>query len=135
MQETEELLRSRVADVTPRQLVVLMALEENGSVSQAALVAHTRVDRSTLSELVRRLHRAGLIRRKRHPSDGRANSLELTEQGRKVVRSAEPIARLVGERVMSALPAARRERFLAALANIVELLGATAPSKPKKLKR
>ena len=112
-----------------------MALEENGGVSQTTLVAYTGVDRSTLSELVRRLHRAGLIRRARHPTDGRTYSLELTEKGRKVVRSAEPIARLVEERVLSALPAARRERFLAALANIIELLGASSPHKSKKLKR
>jgi MarR family transcriptional regulator, temperature-dependent positive regulator of motility len=134
MQEVDNLFRTHLGSVTPRQLAVLVAIDANERASQAALAATTGIDRSTFSELIRRLQRAGLVRRKRQRTDRRAYALALTEQGRKVARSAEPLARLVDERVLSALPAARRERFLGALATIVELLGQADSRQSGKVK-
>jgi DNA-binding MarR family transcriptional regulator len=135
MQEVDNLFRTRVGSVTARQLAILIAIDANVGASQAALIAITGIDQATFSDVVRRLQRAGQVRRKRHPTDGRAYSLALTERGRKVARSAEPLARLVEKRILSALPARRRYRFLGALATIIEVLGADQPRKQAKVKR
>ena len=44
-------------ELTPRQLAVLMAVSQNEGASQTDLVQATGVDRSTMADLVRRLHR------------------------------------------------------------------------------
>jgi DNA-binding MarR family transcriptional regulator len=72
MQEVDSLFRTRVRSVTPRQLAVLVAIDANVGASQSALIATTGIDHATFSDVVRRLQRAGLVRRKRHPIDHRA---------------------------------------------------------------
>ena len=67
---------------TPRQFAVLLSVHQNPGVSQTDLVRTTGIDRSTLTEILRRLGRRGLIRRERQPEDRRTNALHLTEDGR-----------------------------------------------------
>jgi DNA-binding MarR family transcriptional regulator len=107
--------------LTPRQLAVLMAVAANEGLSQTDLVEATGVDRSTLADIVRRLKEKGLLQRRRTKEDARAYAVRLTEEGRRVLRTAEPIAKRVDDRVLGALPAGQRERFLAELLAIVEV--------------
>ena len=109
-------------ELTPRQLAVLVAVAQNEGVSQTGLVEATGVDRSTMADLVRRLHRKGLLRRRRTKEDARAYSVKLTDEGRKVLRVGEPIAKRVDARVLDALPAPQRERFIGELQAIIETL-------------
>lgn len=67
---------------THRQLLVLAALEASDGTSQTELSHVTKIDRSTLSDIVRRLERARLIARRRAEDDARAYVLTLTPQGR-----------------------------------------------------
>jgi DNA-binding MarR family transcriptional regulator len=48
--------------------------------------------------------------------------VKLTEDGHKLLRLAEPLARRVDERILDALPAKRREAFMSALASVVTTL-------------
>ena len=66
---------------TPRQFAVLLSVHQNPGVSQTDLVRTTGIDRSTLTEILRRLGRRGLIRRERQPGDRRTNALHLTAEG------------------------------------------------------
>lgn len=50
-------------DLPPRRAVMLMAVGEAGNANQTALVAKTRIDRSTLADVLRRLEKLGLVRR------------------------------------------------------------------------
>jgi MarR family transcriptional regulator, temperature-dependent positive regulator of motility len=116
----------RTNDLTPRQLAVLVAVAENEGLSQTDLVERTGVDRSTLADLVKRLKGKGLLQRRRTKEDARAYAVKLTEEGRKVLRTAEPLARRVDERILDALPAKRRAEFMSALASVVSTLEAPA---------
>jgi MarR family transcriptional regulator, temperature-dependent positive regulator of motility len=116
----------QTSDLTPRQLVVLMAVAENEGLSQTDLVERTGIDRSTLADLVKRLKGKGLLQRKRTKEDARAYEVKLTEEGHKVLRAAEPLARRVEERLLDALPAKRRAEFMSALASVVSALEAPA---------
>ena len=90
------------------------------------IYAHRTAHRSRSPDLVKRLKRKGLLQRKRTKEDARAYAVKLTEEGRKVVRTAEPLARRVDERILDALPAKRRTEFMSALASIIGALEAPA---------
>jgi MarR family transcriptional regulator, temperature-dependent positive regulator of motility len=116
----------RTNDLTPRQLAVLVAVAENEGLSQTDLVGRTGIDRSTLADVVKRLKGKGLLQRRRTKEDARAYAVKLTEEGHKVLRTAEPLAKRVEERILDALPAKRRAEFMSALASIVSTLEAPA---------
>jgi DNA-binding MarR family transcriptional regulator len=109
-------------DLTPRQLAVLMTVAQNEGLSQTGLVDRTGIDRSTLADIVRRMQRKGLLQRRRTKEDARAYAVKLTEEGRRVLRSAEPVAKRVDERILDALPTRQRDQFISDLLMIVDTL-------------
>ncbi len=113
----------RTEDLTPRQFAVLVAVSENEGLSQTNLVEMTGIDRSTLADIIRRMLKKGLVQRRRTKEDARAYAVKLTEEGRRILRTAEPMAKKVDDRILNALPASERERFLQDLGAIVEALG------------
>ncbi len=61
--------------------IVLGALSETGSVSQAALASHVRLEGATITHHVDRLEAAGLVARQLDPGDRRVRLLALTDAG------------------------------------------------------
>lgn len=114
-------------DLTPRQYALLVAVAQNEGVSQTQLVEKTGVDRSTLADIVRRMLKKGLLQRRRTKDDARAYAVKLTEEGWKVLKAADPLARRVDDKILAVLPAGQRERFLQDLAAIIEALSAERP--------
>jgi DNA-binding MarR family transcriptional regulator len=114
----------RSNDLTARQLAVLVAVAQHEGQSQTDLVERTGIDRSTLADLVKRLKGKGLLQRKRTKEDARAYAVKLTAEGQQVLRAVEPLAKRVDERILDALPAKRREAFMAGLASIIGSLEA-----------
>jgi MarR family transcriptional regulator, temperature-dependent positive regulator of motility len=108
--------------LTPRQLAVLMTVLEHEGLSQTDLVDLTGIDRSTMADVVKRLKRRCLLQRRRTRQDARAYAVTLTDEGRRVLRTAEPLAKRVDRRVLDALPGKRQEEFMTALASIVSAL-------------
>jgi MarR family transcriptional regulator, temperature-dependent positive regulator of motility len=112
--------------LTARQLAVLVTVAQNEGLSQTGLVERTGIDRSTMADIVRRMQRKGLLQRRRTKDDARAYAVKLTEEGRQVLRTAEPLAGRVDQRVLDTLPASRREQFVNALVSITSTLERTA---------
>ena len=110
-------------DLTPRQYAVLVAVSQNEGLSQTDLVERTGVDRSTLADIVRRMLKKGLLQRRRTKDDARAYAVKLTDEGWRILKAADPLARRVDEKILAALPDQQRERFLQDLTLIVEALG------------
>jgi DNA-binding MarR family transcriptional regulator len=110
-------------DITPRQFAILLTVSQNEGLSQTHLVEKTGIDRSTLADIVRRLLKKGLLQRRRTKDDARAYAVKLTDEGVKLLASAEPMARRVDARILEALPQSQRERFLQDLNTIVAALG------------
>lgn len=110
-------------DLTPRQYAVLLTVSMNEGLSQTHLVERTGIDRSTLADIVRRMLKKGLLQRRRTKEDARAYAVKLTEEGWRVLKSAEPLTRKVDDRILSALPSSQRERLLQDLNSIVQILG------------
>jgi DNA-binding MarR family transcriptional regulator len=110
-------------DLTPRQYAVLVAVSQNEGLSQTQLVERTGIDRSTLADIVRRMLKKGLLQRRRTKDDARAYAVKLSEEGWRVLKAADPLARRVDDRILAALPGQQRERFLQDLNLIVKALG------------
>ncbi len=110
-------------DVTPRQYAVLVTVSQNEGLSQTHLVERTGIDRSTLADIVRRMLKKGLLQRRRTREDARAYAVKLTEEGWRVLKSVDPLARKVDDRILASLPAGQRERLLQDLNAIVQALG------------
>ena len=117
-------------DLTPRQYAVLLTVSQNEGLSQTQLVERTGIDRSTLADIVRRMLKKGLLSRRRTKEDARAYAVRLTDEGWRSLRVADPVARRVDERILSAIPAAQRERFLSDLSTIVTALGKIRDNPP-----
>ena len=106
---------------TPRQFAVLLSVHQNPGVSQTDLVRLTGIDRSTLTEILRRLGRRGLIRRERQAEDRRTNALHLTREGLTAMESAIGAVERAQERILEPIPAGERRaamRVLEALAGL-----------------
>lgn len=109
--------------ITPRQFAVLTTVAQNEGLNQTQLVAETGIDRSTLADVVRRMLKKGLVQRRRTKEDARAYAVRLTDDGWKALKSSDPLAKRVDDKILAVLPASQRERFLQDLSTIVEALG------------
>ena len=86
--------------LTPRQVVVLQAIDRAKGGSQTALVDMTGIDRSTIADIVRRLQKNKLIARKRTKLDARAYAVTLTDEGQAVVsRASKAVAAIEAKAV------------------------------------
>jgi DNA-binding MarR family transcriptional regulator len=132
VQAAESIFAAEVgdSDLTPRQLAVLITVAHNEGIIQTGLVELTNIDRTTLSELVKRMQRRGLLQRRRSKEDTRAKVVTLTDEGRRLARTAEPLGKRIDERVLGALPVGRSAQFLGALETIVETLQHVAVPQP-----
>ena len=103
---------ARGLDLTVRQLVILDVVAGNAGMMQADIVSLTGIDRSTVTELVGRMVKRGLLQRQRNTRDARAYLLHITDEGRQRLEAAECASRKAGNRFLDAVPPEQRESFL-----------------------
>ena len=130
---------------TQRQFAVLSAVAANEGLTQTDLVRATGIDRSTLADLVARMIGKGLLARERSATDGRANTVRLSDAGRAALRSAAPKVAAADQQILSLVPSRARESFLAVLLALSEAAehqdangeadGGEAARKPSKKKK
>ncbi len=71
--------------VHPKQVPALMVLREHEGISQRELVDLLRVKAPTVAVTVKRLERAGYVKRGGDATDQRVNRIYLTEYGKQIV--------------------------------------------------
>jgi DNA-binding MarR family transcriptional regulator len=106
-------------DITARQLTVLEIIAQSQGPSQMDICELAGIDRSTIADMVLRLINKGYVMRQRSRTDARRYELDLTDEGRRIMNLARPIARKVEEQVVSAVPADCIGPFRAGLNGIV----------------
>jgi DNA-binding MarR family transcriptional regulator len=106
------------SELTKQQFTLLAALEHNDGVSQTSLVDITGIDRSTLAEMVRRMLEKGLLSRERTEEDQRANSVAISQSGRKALRSARTASERAEKALLESLPLAERPKLIKLLATV-----------------
>lgn len=77
--------------LTYAQYLVMLSLWERDGVSVTQLADHTRLDKATLTPLLRRLEGKGLLNRAAAAGDERRKAITLTTDGRRLRRRAERV--------------------------------------------
>jgi DNA-binding MarR family transcriptional regulator len=93
MQRWNELLAARFAaagyaDVRPSYGSVLLPLYEEDGLRMGELAQRARLSKQTITDMIRRLERDGLVERRSDPTDARASLIFLTTRS----RDFEPVA-------------------------------------------
>jgi DNA-binding MarR family transcriptional regulator len=83
-------------------------------------------DPNTVASLLPRMEEAGLVARKPHERDKRAHRIHLLETGRRKFEAARLVAVALQTEVLSVMPEAKREGFLAYLAMVADACKAAA---------
>lgn len=104
--------------ITPRQFIVLFAVNEEEGLSQTDLVNRTGIDRSTLADMISRMIKNGLLARKRTAEDARANAVRLTAAGRRALTGTMPRALAAEKALLELLPRAAQTELLRGLSNL-----------------
>ncbi len=106
------------SSITPRQFIVLFAVNEEEGLSQTDLVNRTGIDRSTLADMISRMIKNGLLARKRTAEDARANSVRLTAAGRRALKGAMPKAIAAEKALLDVLPKTLQSDLLKGLGQL-----------------
>ncbi len=98
-------------DLTPRMWGSLNVLDHEGTITQQTLGKCTGIDPSSMVATVDDLEAAGLVERRRHPSDRRAHALYLTDEGRTTLARGRALARKAQEDLLAPLSADERKQL------------------------
>ena len=108
--------------LAPAQFMTLLELWPEDGLTQAELCARLDVEQATMAGTLARMARDGLIERRAHPLDRRAQTVHLTERARALQVPATAAAAAVNARALAALPEQDRAAFTASLLRVVEEL-------------
>lgn len=106
--------------VTQRQFAVLAAVAEHEGLTQTDLVRATGIDRSTLADMIARMTAKGYLDRERSTTDGRANTVSLTPEGRVILDEAAPRVAAADARILGYLGSGKRAGFLGVLRDLAK---------------
>ncbi|MCB8838310.1 MarR family winged helix-turn-helix transcriptional regulator [Aurantimonas sp. VKM B-3413] len=107
-------------NITPVQFSILTALEEMGGCEQTTLALTVGLDRTNIADVLDRLQKRGLVRRRVAPKDRRRKLVALTDVGVATLSRIKAAAAAAHDRTVKALPPEDRQRFLDYLVRLVE---------------
>jgi DNA-binding MarR family transcriptional regulator len=105
--------RMREHGLTFAQAAVMSRLWWQDGLTQTQLQEQVGVDGSTLTGLLQRMTRQGIVRRRRDGGDGRVMLVYLTQRGRDLLPLLNPEADAANERLFQGFSPAERVTFLA----------------------
>ena len=98
--------------IVPGQFPALLALWVKDGQTQRELVEKLDIEQATMANTLNRMERGGLILRKEHPTDGRAQIINLTDKALAIRDDAYAAANSVNERALADLSLEEREEFI-----------------------
>lgn len=113
----QELVRD---DTTPTQFAAMGTLLERGPLSQNHLGRLTAMDPSTISVVVRKLLKRGLVHRYSSETDQRLLMIDLTEEGRQYTIERVPLSQKVSEDLLAPLSEGERALLKELLTRIAD---------------
>jgi DNA-binding MarR family transcriptional regulator len=115
---TAEMLEAEA--LTPIEYSVLAALDDHPGQDQRGLAARLGIDTASVSQMVDRLEKPGLIHRRVSLTDRRARVLRLTPAGTRLRRRLRPALLAAQERILAPLSRDERASLIDLLARVVE---------------
>ena len=107
----------------PQHFGVLRQLSALEGVTQQDIADSLRLRRAAMVGLVDELEQQGLVERRRHPVDRRANALHLTSAGRRMLAQIVRAAQALDDELMAHLPPDTRAAFLEGLGRLAVATG------------
>jgi DNA-binding MarR family transcriptional regulator len=105
--------------LTTRMWGALNVLDVEGPLNQQVLGKLTGIDPSSMVSTVDDLEAAGLVERRRHPSDRRAHAIHITESGRETLSRGRQLARSAQEDLLAPLNSGERKQLHELLLRLV----------------
>ena len=125
--------RHRIAhlNITPDQYSILRWLHEGDTVglTQQTITDLMASDPNTITSILRRMEKVGLVSRHPHETDRRARRVRLEPKGARIFTKAYEAARKLQEEMLHVIPESRRARFLADLEAVAEACSVAANRK------
>lgn len=109
--------------LTPRQLALLVAVQQRPGASQRQIAEDIGLDLNTCSDLVVRTVGKGLLRRERSPLDARSFCLQLSDDGRQMLDEHAGKSTRYVEAVCVRLSEAEREQLTGLLRKMLGFEG------------
>jgi DNA-binding MarR family transcriptional regulator len=109
--------------------VVLVTLQ-HGPIRVGSIAEYTSLELSTLSHMLGRLERAGILTRTRVPRDARSVDVALTARGKRVAQRAEQQMMLHQEQMIAGFSAADARTFRRLLRRSFDLVTAAGAARP-----
>jgi len=111
--------RIKPVGLVPGQFPVLLALWQEEGLTQRELVERLDVEQATMANTLGRMERDGLIVRRPHPQDRRAQSIRLTTHARALQEPATAAASEVNRQMLAVLAKDEREQFVAIMSKVI----------------
>jgi DNA-binding MarR family transcriptional regulator len=105
-------------NITATQYIVLSVLEEQDGVSLSQLSQQLYFDNPTITGIIDRMERDGLVERRRIADDRRVINIFLTEKSRKLMGQIQLIAGEINAEAMGDFTARQRSDFFKTLESI-----------------
>ncbi|MGO9360361.1 MAG: MarR family winged helix-turn-helix transcriptional regulator [Xanthobacteraceae bacterium] len=99
-------------DLTPVQYAALTTISKHPAIDQATLAGLIAYDRTTITGVVDRLVQKGLVVRQANSTDRRAHQLQITQEGRRILRGIEPAVEAAQRSMLRGLTATEAETLL-----------------------
>ncbi|NTF06031.1 MarR family transcriptional regulator [Agrobacterium rubi] len=112
--------RAAALGFSPGQFPVLLELWNKDGLTQRQLLDRVDVEQATLANTLARMERDGLIERKPHPRDRRAQIIELTDKGRELERQAIAASRDTDDAMLAGLLKFERHLLLEYMGRTIE---------------
>ncbi len=109
----------RPLELTVAQFDALANLYVGDGITQQQLAEHLLVTKGNVTGLLNRLSERGLVERRIHPRDRRANTVFLTAKGRALAKLALEVQRRVIEDTLGVLSEADREQLRDLISQVV----------------
>jgi DNA-binding MarR family transcriptional regulator len=117
-------------DITTIQFTALSMLHQRGETDQSELALQIGMDRTNISDVVRRLLERGYVTVRVNPTHGRRRLIRLTAEGVGFLKRADRCASRAHARTVAALARPDRELFAALLQRLVQEQSALGRSPP-----
>lgn len=115
--------RADGAGFAPGQLPVLLELWGGDGLTQRELLDRVDIEQATMANTLARMERDGLVVRRRHPKDRRAQQVFLTPRGRALRETAMAAARATEEQLFNGFRRFERELLLEYMRMVLANLG------------
>ena len=114
-----ELAAADVGQVRPAYLGVIMSLWQEDGLKGVELCRRASLEASTMTGLLDRMERDGLVSRSADPDDRRAQRIHLTDQGRRVRKTVEAVVTRTIDEVTAGVPVEELEQLKGTLRQLL----------------